>query len=122
MLTRPYDLGSRGKGIMFLFILSILIFIVAVGAIAFGIAQKEPPLKIGGIIGIIIAIAILIFSCIGIVPTGYTGILTTFGAVQDRTVSAGMNFIAPWQNIITMDNRAQKVEINTSAFKFDSYN
>lgn len=119
MLTRPYDLDSRGKGIMFLFILSILIFIIAVGAIAFGIAQKESPLKVGGIIGIIVAIAILIFSCIGIVPTGYTGILTTFGAVQDRTVSAGINFIAPWQKVVTMDNRTQKVELSTQAFSSD---
>lgn len=119
MLARLYDLDSRGKGIMFLFILSILIFIVAVGAIAFGIAQKKPSLKVGGIIGIIVAIAILIFSCIGIVPTGYTGILTTFGAVQDRTVSAGINFIAPWQKVVTMDNRTQKVELSTQAFSSD---
>lgn len=119
MLTRPYDLDSRGKGIMFLFILSILIFIIAIGAIAFGVAQKESPLKVGGIIGIIIAIAIMIFSCIGIVPTGYTGILTTFGAVQDRTVSAGINFIAPWQKVVTMDNRTQKVELSTQAFSSD---
>lgn len=104
---------------MFLFILSILIFIIAIGAIAFGVAQKESPLKVGGIIGIIIAIAIMIFSCIGIVPTGYTGILTTFGAVQDRTVSAGINFIAPWQKVVTMDNRTQKVELSTQAFSSD---
>ena len=58
-------------------------------------------------------------SCISIVPTGYTGILTTFGAVEERTVAAGINFIAPWQRVVTMDNRSQKVEIQTQAFSSD---
>lgn len=104
---------------MFLFILSIILIIVAIIAIAFGVAEKENPPKIAGLALILVAIAIFICSCIGIVPTGYTGILTTFGAVQERTVSAGINFIAPWQNVITMDNRTQKVEISTQAFSSD---
>lgn len=71
------------------------------------------------VICLVLAVAIFIASCIAIVPTGYTGILTTFGRVEDRTISAGANFIAPWQKVIKMDNRTQKVEISTSAFSSD---
>lgn len=57
--------------------------------------------------------------CCRTVPTGYTGILTTFGRVEDNTVSAGAHFIAPWQKIVKLDNRTQKVTIETQAFSSD---
>lgn len=66
-----------------------------------------------------LSIIIFVASCMAIVPTGFTGILTTFGRVEERTIPAGLNFIAPWQNVKTMDNRTQKVEIQTSAFSSD---
>ena len=71
------------------------------------------------LIAIILSVIIFIVSCLAIVPTGFTGILTTFGRVEDRTINAGLNFIAPWQTVVTMDNRTQKVEIQTSAFSSD---
>ena len=37
---------------------------------------------------------ITLLSCIKTVPTGYTGILTTFGKVEDQTVSAGVHLIS----------------------------
>jgi len=104
---------------MIWFILAILLIIGAIVAFVWGIAIKESVPKVVGVVFLIIAIILFIVSCIGIVPTGYTGILTTFGAVEERTVSAGINFIAPWQRVVTMDNRAQKVEITTSAFSSD---
>lgn len=70
-------------------------------------------------VGIILAIVVIFVSCVAIVPTGYTGILTTFGRVEDRTVSSGFNMIAPWQKVVKMDNRTQKVQIKTSAFSSD---
>lgn len=69
--------------------------------------------------GIVASVILLLSSCIKIVPTGYTGILTTFGRVEDRTMVSGVNFVAPWQNIVKMDNRTQKVFIETSAFSSD---
>ena len=71
------------------------------------------------LIAIGLSLIIFIASCIAIVPTGYTGILTTFGRVENRTIASGANFIAPWQKVIKMDNRTQRVEINTSAFSSD---
>lgn len=94
----------------------ILVLILFVGGIvAGGLTHKSWP----AFIGIILAIAMFLVSCIAVVPTGYTGILTTFGRVEDRTVSSGINFIAPWQKIVKMDNRTQKVQIQTSAFSSD---
>lgn len=74
-------------------------------------------------VGIIIAVVLIIVGfgicSIAIVPTGYTGILTTFGKVENRTIPSGFNVIAPWQNVIKMDNRTQKVQIQTNAFSSD---
>ena len=70
-------------------------------------------------IGIALAVVLLAASCVATVPTGYTGILTTFGKVEDRTIPSGVNLIAPWQKVIKMDNRTQKVQITTSAFSSD---
>lgn len=70
-------------------------------------------------IGLALAVIFVFLSCITVVPTGYTGILTTFGKVENTTIGAGINFIAPWQSVVKMDNRTQKVEIQTSAFSSD---
>lgn len=78
--------------------------------------------NIPGIIGSVVAfvvILILLFSCITTVPTGYTGILTTFGRVEDGTLGAGVHVIAPWQRVIKLDNRTQKVDIQTQTFSAD---
>ncbi len=56
-------------------------------------------------IGLALALICIIGSCVTTVPTGYTGILTTFGRVESKTISAGVNFIAPWQKVVKMDNR-----------------
>lgn len=71
------------------------------------------------LVGVGLAIILMIIKCVAVVPTGYTGILTTFGRVEERTISAGANFIAPWQKVIKMDNRTQKVLVETSAFSSD---
>lgn len=70
-------------------------------------------------IGTVVAIILIVVSCIAVVPTGYTGILTTFGRVEERTIASGANVIAPWQKVIRMDNRTQKVQIETAAFSSD---
>lgn len=70
-------------------------------------------------IGLALAVIFVFISCTTVVPTGYTGILTTFGRVENTTINAGINFIAPWQSVVKMDNRTQKVNIQTSAFSSD---
>ncbi len=53
------------------------------------------------------------------VPTGYTAIVTTFGRVEDYTLEAGFHFKSPFQNVVLMDNRIQKVSFTTQAFSSD---
>ena len=86
-----------------------------------GTAEPKKPQKVmfPTFIGIALAVVILIVSCVAVVPTGYTGVLTTFGKVENRTVPSGISFIAPWQKVVKMDNRTQKVQIQTSAFSSD---
>jgi len=72
-----------------------------------------------GVLIVVIALIVLAACCIRTVPTGYTGILTTFGRVEDSNLDAGMHIKMPWQNIVLMDNRTQKATINTQAFSSD---
>lgn len=104
---------------MILFIIGIILVVVAIGMFIYSAVNSEPSATIGGCVSIVLAIVLIVCSCFAIVPTGYTGILTTFGRVEDRTISAGVNTIAPWQDIVKLDNRTQKIEINTSAFSSD---
>ena len=109
-------------GIIIPIILIIAGIVIGVIVGKFNESEHDVPYKFNTLpllICIILAVIIFVASCIAIVPTGYTGILTTFGRVEDRTISAGANFIAPWQKVIKMDNRTQKVEITTSAFSSD---
>ena len=61
----------------------------------------------------------LVLSCIGSVPTGHTGVVTTFGKVENYTLDAGMHLKAPWQKIVKMDNRVQKKSVEISCFSSD---
>lgn len=53
------------------------------------------------------------------VPTGFTGVLTTFGKVEDTTLDSGINIKLPWQRVILMDNREQRDSFTFSAFSSD---
>lgn len=104
---------------MILFVIGIIVVIAGVIAIIYGGVMDEDGVKVGGVIAVILALVLVIASIFSIVPTGYTGVLVTFGRVEDRQISAGLNVIAPWQQIVKMDNRTQKVDINASAFSSD---
>ncbi len=57
---------------------------------------------------------------ITIVPTGHTGVVTTFGKVTGRTFTEGLHFKVPVaQAVSKMDNRVQKAEVDTEAFSKD---
>ena len=69
---------------------------------------------------IIVALVALIYTtCTAQVPTGYTGILTTFGRVESFTLDAGFHFKSPFQNVVLMDNREQKTTFRTQSFSSD---
>ena len=71
-------------------------------------------------LGLILLIGIIFFanSCASI-PAGHTGILTTFGKVEDKVLTEGFNWKAPFQKVIKMDNRTQKTTETFQAFSSD---
>ena len=98
-----------------------MFLIVAVVLIAAAIVlMKFLHLKTIPIIAILVALVIFGASLfVTQVPTGFTGVLTTFGAVENRALDAGLNFKLPWQKIITIDNRVQKSSFELGAFSSD---
>ena len=100
---------------MLLFILGIIALLIGVVA-AFLIKEEA---KTFGWIALIVGVIMLVISLFTSVPTGYTGILTTFGKVNDNTLEAGINLKAPWQDVVLMDNREQTREFSVLAFSSD---
>ena len=77
-------------------------------------------IRAGVIAAVAIVLALIVYGgCTAIVPTGYTGILTTFGKVADYTLDAGFHLKSPFQVVTVMDNREQKTSYNTQAFSSD---
>ena len=75
------------------------------------IEVKHPLAKfswISFIIGIAICILSIFLASTVSVPTGHTGVVTTFGRVENYTLDAGFHMKAPWHSIVSMDNRVQK--------------
>ena len=64
-------------------------------------------------------LVIVALSCVTSVPTGHTGIVTTFGKVEDYTFEAGVHFKMPWQDVVKMDNRNQKGSLTMTCFSSD---
>lgn len=70
--------------------------------------------------GIVLLVAFIMLLCsITRVPTGYTGVITTFGRVENYTLEPGLHLKSPFQSVIKMDNRTQKVTENMQAFSAD---
>ena len=77
--------------------------------------QKNLILIVAGII----CAALLSLLCVVKVPTGHTGVVVTFGKVENHTLDSGIHFKAPWQSIIKMDNRIQKNTVEMPCFSSD---
>lgn len=75
--------------------------------------------KCFGILCIVVLVLVIAIKSFVSVPTGYTGIITTFGRVSDETLEAGFHFKAPWQKVIKMDNREQRIDFTLAAFSKD---
>jgi regulator of protease activity HflC (stomatin/prohibitin superfamily) len=71
------------------------------------------------VVSILIAAIIIGFSCIHSVPTGHTGVVTSFGKVENYTLDAGIHFMKPWAKVIKMDNRVQKNTVPLPCFSSD---
>ena len=106
---------------MFLFILGVAAIFTALAGIVMGLkarAKKGSFIAMGLIAGVV-GVILIVCSCLSTVPTGHTGILTTFGKVEEVSLPNGVCFHAPWQNVITMSNKEQKNSGKGLAFSKD---
>lgn len=105
---------------MFLFIIGIILILAGliIGFVMFASDMKGS----GGAVmaaAVVLGIIAIICSCISSVPTGHTGVVTTFGRVENYTLDAGIHFMAPWKSVVKMDNRVQKATVDLMAFSKD---
>ena len=66
-----------------------------------------------------LALVLTVLGCVRTVPVGHTGVVTTFGRVENYTLDSGAHFVAPWRTVVAMDNRVQKRTIDLPCFSSD---
>ena len=82
--------------------------------------ETKNKIILGIILGVIIIATIILVASITTVPTGYVGVKTRFGQVQDDVIQEGLNLKAPFiEDIVRIDCRTQKYEIATEASSKD---
>lgn len=96
----------------------ILVLIIGIGGYVMEASEgnKRPAIVLAAMLLAAILVGV---GCVATVPTGHTGIVTTFGRVENYTLEAGVHFVAPWQNVVKMDNRVQKASVELYCFSSD---
>ena len=100
----------------------VLAALLIIAAIVVPLILHRMEIRGGGIaalVCIILAIIVVGVSCVSTVPTGHTGILTTFGRVEDKSLPNGINLHAPWQNVVTISNKEQNFSETNVSFSKD---
>lgn len=96
-------------------VVALIIFVAAGFSFGKEIEWKLNKKQILAVAGVFIMAG----SCYVSVPTGHTGVVTTFGKVEDFTLEAGVHFKLPWQEVVKMDNRVQKQTLDMQCFSSD---
>ena len=110
-------------------ILAVVVFIIT----GFSVSRKEVTDKMGNIkivssktwkankknLLALLPLLLIIAGCIATIPAGHTGVLVTFGKVEDKILNEGVNFKLPYQQVVRMDNRVQKHNFEMEAFSSD---
>lgn len=105
---------------MFAIIFSVILIVG--GLCAMMILRKMKAKGIGTIVMVAclaVACITMFLACTSTVPTGHTGILSTFGRVEDVSLGNGLNFHKPWQTIVTMTNKEQTFTESNVSFSKD---
>ena len=97
--------------IIFLRIIAAVLFIGSIIATVLYYLAHEEIKKKYLIIPNLIAFVLLVTSCsFKIIPTGYTGVKTTFGQINETTLNNGFNWNIPFvQSIETVNNKQQDI-------------
>ncbi len=68
----------------------------------------------------ILVVGVVVFSSFTVVSAGHTGVVLTFGAVEDTVLDEGLHFKIPFiQRVVQVNNRTQKIETEGSASSKD---
>lgn len=94
---------------MFLFIITVIVTLVALGAILLGVSNKHPGAVIGGVAGLVVSAILIAFATVTVVPTKTVGIPVTFGVVG-QPMPNGLNLKAPWTDVELMDMTVQSLD------------
>jgi regulator of protease activity HflC (stomatin/prohibitin superfamily) len=78
-----------------------------------------PKLIVTAVVIVVIVVALIALAPYAVVPTGYTGIVTTFGHVENYTLPEGFHLKNPVQQVILMNTRTQKATLTLQAFSSD---
>lgn len=100
---------------MFGIVLTIVLFIAMGFVRGEGMSWRVNKKQLLALVGVLV----IVFSCYVSIPAGHTGVVKTFGSVENYTLEAGMHFKLPWQEVIKMDNRVQKSTQDMSCFSSD---
>lgn len=100
-----------------LFIILGIVVLIGGSIAILGFDEGELSAKV--IAPVLLGIIIMVMGCFKIVPTGNTGIVTTFGKIENVSLDAGVHFMSPWKKVINMDNRTQKQSIEMACFSSD---
>lgn len=105
---------------MFYFVLGMILFVILF--VTFGFAKDGASLKWGMRKKQLVSLVALLIAALGFfteIPAGHTGIVVTFGKVEDFTLEAGLHAKLPFQGVVIMDNRAQKRQLDLKCFSSD---
>lgn len=102
-----------------LFGLAALVALVGVLMLAFSKKIAKKNFTLLAVVVLAVGIVASVGSCVVSVPTGHTGVVTTFGKVEDYTFEAGIHLKSPFSDVINMDNRTQKGTLEMSCFSSD---
>lgn len=79
---------------------------------------------IKGLVGfLIIIVIVIILNCITTVPTGFVGVKTRFGKVQEDVIQEGLNLKTPFiEKIVKIDCKTKKIETSAAGSTRDMQN
>ena len=104
-------------------LLGIIVFIVAFIVLSLHPGERSydmPKFRVCGKSFLsLLALLLCLVNGIKSIPTGHTGVVATFGKVEDFTLEAGIHFINPLSRVVKIDNRTQKETVEFSAFSSD---
>ena len=102
--------------------LILALVVLFVGLTAFVTLKAKEKKSLAALVltaAVLVCAGTVALSCVQTVPTGHTGVVTTFGRVENTTLDSGVHFVLPWQNVVKMDNRVQKETVELPCFSSD---